>query len=170
VKFAEAKNAALLAFCSAWTVAIGNAISKPSECPASYVGILPMAAALFMLAAIIAFSSFLPRMNLGKFFRGEDRLSRPLNLIFYGDIKGIPIGDFASRIEARYLPTKGQTATADYLEDLACQIHVNSSIADRKFLTFKIATWPVLAGIALLAWPAIRWALSASVSALVGAA
>ena len=168
VKFAEAKNGAMLAFCSAWLVAIGNASAKPGGVPGSYVTILPIAATLLLVAALIAVFSFLPRVNLSRFFKGEAAVSRPLNLVFYGDIRHVDISAFPARVEERYLPRTGQSATDDYLSDLACQLHVNSSIASRKYALFKVAGWLLLVALALLAWPAVRWGLVALAKLIAG--
>ncbi|MBD8679254.1 Pycsar system effector family protein [Sphingomonas sp. CFBP 13720] len=157
VKFAEAKNAALLAFSSAWAVAIGNALAKDGGASAQYASYLPVAGCLFIAAAVIAIFSFLPRISLSKFFRGEQAIARPLNLVFFGDIAAIPIENVASRFRDQYMPIENDTLTESYATDLTCQIHVNSTIANRKFKQFKFACWFALAAIVVLAIPAAKY-------------
>jgi hypothetical protein len=157
VKFAEAKNAALLAFASAWTVAIGNILTKDPAAPAIYAGVLPVAGAMFLIAALISILSFMPRVDMRAFLAPDDASSRPENLLFYGEIRKIPIAEFPKKLRERYEPPKGKAATEEYLDDLACQIHINSSIADRKFFLFKVAVWIVMAGMMLVAWPGVKY-------------
>src|SRR4051794_33193573 len=73
VKFAEAKNAALLAFTSAWTVAIANLMARENSTPLAFAAFMPISGALFLIAALLALYSILPRVDLSKFFKGEQR-------------------------------------------------------------------------------------------------
>jgi hypothetical protein len=169
LKFAETKNAALLAFSSAWLVALGNAQSKTDGVPGSFSLVVPLAIALFLAATLLAIYSFLPRVKLSSFHTGEAAVSRPLNLLFYDDVKRVTLAEYPAKLRTRYLPSKGASATADYLDDLACQIHVNSSIASRKYAIFKVAAWLVLAALALLSLPALKWLLATAIKQLAGA-
>src|SRR5688572_23177892 len=81
VKFAEAKNAALLAFASAWTVAIGNILMKDTAPPAIYAGVLPVAGAMFLIAVLISVVTFMPRVDMRAFLAPDDAASRPENLL-----------------------------------------------------------------------------------------
>lgn len=156
LKFAEAKNGALLAFVSAWTVAIANLIAKDGGPPAAFVGVLPVAAYLFIVAGLVLLVSIVPRISLSSFFRSSGASNRPVNYLFYGDIADKGIVEFPDKIKAKYLPSDGEAATDGYLTDLATQLHVNSTIARFKFRMFRVAGWITVAGLAVLAWPIVK--------------
>lgn len=170
VKFAETKNAALLAFTSASTVAMANLMARQNASAAAFDAVMPVSASLFLIAALIALYSILPRVNLSKFFKGERRASRDLNLLFYGDISKVEINDFPDRARARYFPTEKQSATEQYLSDLSCQIHVNSTIANRKYVLFKVGAWITLLSMAILVSPAAWYLIKGVIRLLVSAA
>jgi Family of unknown function (DUF5706) len=170
VKFAEAKNAALLAFTSAWTVAAANLMARESVSPLAFINVLPVSGSLFLIAALIALYSILPRVKLADFFKGEQRISRDLNLLFYGDISEVDIMNYPERLRARYLPDEKQSATDQYLSDLSCQIHVNSTIANRKYSLFKMGAWISLLSMAVLASPAIWYLMRGMIKFLIAVA
>lgn len=170
VKFAEAKNAALLAFSSGWTIAISNLMAKEGDAPGAYADVLPISGSLFLVAALISLYSFIPKVKLSDFFSGENRLSRELNLLFYGDVSEVNIADYPARLKARYLPAEKQSATDAYLSDLSCQIHVNSTIANRKFAMFKRGAWATLLALLILVGPAVWYLVIGAVRFLVVAA
>lgn len=155
LKFAETKNGALLAFVSAWTVAIANLLAKDGGPPAAFATVLPVAAYLFIAAGLILLIAFVPKITLSDFFRRSGAALRPINYIFYGDIADQKLTDFPAKVKAKYLPGEGESATAGYLDDLAMQVHVISSIARFKFRMFKAAGWITVVGLAVLAWPIV---------------
>lgn len=151
VKFAEAKNAALLAFASAWIVASINLLTGSNKLPSGYSTAFTAALPFFGLAGLICIISFLPRM-LNSFYKPADGSK---HLLFFGDVATLDIGAFKDRITERYMPKDGCSATAGYLEDLTVQIAVNSRIAKRKFALFNFAALCVLAAISILMLTAI---------------
>lgn len=153
LKYAEAKNGALLAFVSAWTVAIANIIVRDPGPPVAIAEVIPVAACLFITAGLILLLSFVPRISLSRFFRRSGADTRPINYIFYGDIADQPITEFFAKITNRYLPAADESATEAYLRDLAVQIHVVGTIARSKFRMFKLAGWLSVAGVIVLVWP-----------------
>lgn len=167
VKFAEAKNAALLAFASAWTVAIANLMAREESAPVAFAQVMPVSASLFLISALIALYSILPRADLSKFFRGEKRVSRDLNLLFYGDISKVEIDAYPERAKERYFPPEKHSATSEYLSDLSCQIHVNSTIANRKYVLFKVGAWITVISMAVLVWPATWYLIKGAIKFLV---
>lgn len=160
LKFAETKNGALLAFVSAWTVAIANLLAKDGGPPAAFAMVLPIAAYLFIAAGLILLIAFVPKITLSDFFRRSGATRRPVNYIFYGDIAAQRLTEFPAKVKAKYLPAQGNSATAGYLDDLAVQVHVISSIARFKFRMFKAAGWITVIGLAVLAWPIIATIVS----------
>jgi hypothetical protein len=155
LKFAEAKNGALIGFATAWTVAIANLMTKTEGPPEGYGNVLPFAGGLFILAGTISLISFLPRWDLSRFHHPDERQDRDPNLLFYGDVAKQPMNTIKDLLETRYTPAKGASATAGYLTDLAAQIHVNSQIACRKFAIFTWATRIVLVAMLVVAFPAV---------------
>jgi hypothetical protein len=156
VKFAETKNGALIAFNTAWTVAIANLLSRVDGPPAGYENVLRYAATLFLLSAFVALLSFLPRRKLDLFYPKRDRPGRDYNLIFFGDIVRCDISEVGDLMAARYLPKGNASASPEYLADLSNQICVNSHIASRKFTLFLRAAALAFLGMGLVAYPAMR--------------
>lgn len=168
VKFAEAKNAALLAFDSASAVAIANILNRTGGPPAAYADVLPIAGTLLIFSSVVALFSIMPRIALSRFYKREHRPERPLNLSFYGDIREVPLDKFPARIRERYLPPPSHSVTDAYLEDLSAQIHVNSAIADRKYSLFKVAGWITFTALLVLSLPGVLNVFRAAIHFLVG--
>jgi hypothetical protein len=146
LKFAEAKNAALLTFASAWTFASINILTG-ERAPVGIVGgAFRLALVLFTVAAVVAVISFLPRLNLHALHRDPTQLK---NLLYFGHIAEFDTSVFRTRIQERYLAQGDQSVTDQYLDDLTVQIAVNSKITRRKFVMFNVGAALVL--IALLA-------------------
>jgi hypothetical protein len=155
VKFAEAKNGALLALSSAWILASANFLNGVHKLPDGYDKAFWIAIPLFFLAGLLCIFSFLPRM-LRNFVKPKDGAK---NLLFFGDIAELPIGQFKERIFERYRPEEDHSATDRYLDDLCVQISVNAKIASRKFRLFNAAVACVVLAILSLMTPAL-WYLS----------
>jgi hypothetical protein len=161
VKFGDAKNAALLAFDSAATVAIGNMLTRQEGAPAAFSGVLPVAGTLLIVSALVALFAIMPRADLARFYKRADRDQRAPNLLFFGDIAKIPMTDFSTRARDRYLPDKGRSATDDYLTDLSIQVRANSAVAARKYSLFKLGGWLTFAALVIVSSPAIIYLLKA---------
>jgi hypothetical protein len=157
VKFAEAKNAALLAFSSAWILASVNLLAGQQKLPAGYANAFSLALPLFVIAGLVCIASFLPRM-LDRFHKPADGAK---NLLFFGHVSTFEIGTYKERLAERYLPPAGHYVTGGYLDDLSVQIAVNSRIAVRKFRLFNVAACCVLAAIACLLVPPLWWGITA---------
>lgn len=144
VKFAEAKNAALLTFCSAWLLATINTLNNLSRpLPSVWVWCGNAAVCLFAVAAVVAIRSFLPK-------RLEDIYNDPdgdKSLIYFGHISLYETTRFVSLYKERYMPTAGQVATEQYMSDIAVQISINSAIAANKFKLFNIGAYIAMAGV-----------------------
>lgn len=147
VKFGEAKNAALLAFSSAWILSIagflnGRAIEDPW-----LVVTMRIIVFLFMLAALVLIWSFLPRTKLDFFHKNPERAR---SLIFFGDIAKFEAGEYKQRLRERYFPEEENSFNQNALDDLAIQIYANSRVAHDKFRMFQIAAILVCVAIILL--------------------
>jgi hypothetical protein len=71
LKFAEAKNAALLALSSAWFVATINLESSTKPIPGALAVSVVFAIFCSLCSALLASLSFLPRLHLPGFLGGE---------------------------------------------------------------------------------------------------
>lgn len=156
VKFAEAKNAALLAFSSAWILASVNLLTGQQRLPPGYTQAFSVALPLFVIGGLVCIVSFLPRM-LDRFHKPADGAK---SLLFFGDVASFKITDYKERLTERYMPAPEHSVTGSYLDDLCMQIAVNAQIAKRKFGLFNLAARCVLLAIAILVLPPLWWALT----------
>ena len=141
LKFAEAKNAALLTFASAWILASNNLVFGSGRPPGEIRAGLLVSLAPLVVAAVLAVRSFLPRLRLDLLHKDPagDR-----SLLYFGDIATFAPAAYRQRVIERYMPPEGKSATQAYLDDLAVQIAVVSSITDRKFRSFRWGAFSVL--------------------------
>lgn len=158
LRFAEAKNAALLAFASAWIVAIVNLLSSGKPIPPSYYYVTLTALPLFVLAATFAIASLLPKLQTSAFTGDPKGLFQ--NLLFFGDIANITVEGFRTDIRAAYRQTRDAPTDA-YLSDLEAQISINSKITRRKHVMFNIGAIAALVAVALFSAPTLGAALNA---------
>ncbi|HVL69288.1 MAG TPA: Pycsar system effector family protein [Vicinamibacterales bacterium] len=102
---------------------------------------LPLAAVLLAIGALVSYIVSLISCFLVLFPR-TDNISHTFSLIYWGNVGSLDLNAYIDR-------AKAQTETG-YLEDLACQVHVNAVIANRKHCHFKMAVRALALGIALL--------------------
>jgi len=133
VKFAEAKNAALLTFNSAWVIGLSNIYLTKQNLPAFFDRSIPIAIGLFVVSALLSILSFLPKTAVS-YFHGSNH--RSANLLFVGDIENELVPDLKERMKAKYLPAEDRSLSDGYVDDLIQQISINSKIAMRKFRRF----------------------------------
>ena len=150
VKFAETKNAALLAFGSAWTLGITTILNTQTQIlTQGTVTSMAVARALFVIAILMTTWSFLPKLRTENF----ERKVRARNLLFFKHVAELKPSAVKDAIATRYV--SGGAVTNDYLDDLACQVAINSAIASKKFRIFELAAISVMLGIVVLALPAL---------------
>ena len=158
LKFAEAKNAALLALISAWVVASINFICSDKIIPACLSVSVSLALVFALTAGLLAMLSFMPRLQLPTFLGGKRAGPHPKNLLYYSDISSLPIKTFEQDIHANYFPdAKGYKDS--YLHDLIVQISVNSEITLRKMRLFRWAMGLVLLAGSIILPPVLMMAL-----------
>lgn len=141
LKFAETKNAALLTFASAWSLALVNLLISSrftQEGPRTTVAVCLM---LFAVAALVALYSFLPRLRLSSFHRGSREQS---SLIYFSDIARFDAESYGGAFSIRYIGDADQIVSDKYLDDLAVQVAVNSSITNRKYNLFSVGATLVI--------------------------
>lgn len=159
LRFAEAKNAALLAFASAWIVGIVNLLSSGKPIPPDYQCAACTALPLFIVAATVAIASLLPKLQTSTFT--GDPTGHFKNLLFFGDIADMTVDGFKTDVRAAYRPADDASPTAAYLSDLEAQIAINSKIAWRKHRMFNFGAITALIAIALFSVPTVGAVLNA---------
>jgi hypothetical protein len=153
VKFAEAKNAAMLTFSSAWIIASVSLLFGPSRLTSdSWQMAFSIALPCFIISGIISIFSLIPRISLSSFYKDPERRKA---LLYFGDAAEYSADKFANIIKERYFPLENHSATTFYLDDLAIQINVNSVIAARKFRRFYCGATITILALLVLSVPAI---------------
>jgi len=150
-KFAEAKNAAILTFSSAWILASVNILNNTEHLSGAWRIAFSISVPLFAFSSTVSILSFLPITQLSTFINSSERRGC---LIYFGDIAKISPKEYAGSAQARYFPDKERSVTQTYIDDLSIQIAVNSAIALRKFRFFDWAAIPAFAGVLILLVPA----------------
>ena len=160
LKFADAKNAALLTFASAWILGSINLLTGSNSLAGDWRIAFMVALPLFAISALIAIISFLPKTMLPAFHQDPEQAKA---LLYFGEAATFAPAAYKERVRERYYPPENQSATRNYLDDLSVQIAVNSQITTRKLRFFNRGALVALAGLAVLAIPAIRavWRLVA---------
>lgn len=158
-KFGEAKNAALLTFCSVWMGAIITILRSDFVLPDGYTPAFKIALLLLFVAAIINLKSLMPKF-LDQMHKREDDYK---NLLYFGDIATADTKNYPDMAADLYMPMENESATATYLHDLAVQTAIHAKIAQRKFKAFNWAGSLVLCAFGIMAVPplvsSIHWAI-----------
>lgn len=152
LRFAEAKNAALLAFASAWIAGIINLLSSGKPLPLSYQNLCHIALLLFVMAATNALASLLPMLKTSTFT--SDPEGQSLNLLFFGDIAKLTIEGFQNDVRDSYRQTT-EGPTDHYLRALESQISINSKITRRKQRMFNVGAIAALTAVASFSVPTV---------------
>lgn len=160
LKFAEAKNAALLAFASAWLGATLNLECSGKALPKGFAISIPIALLCALCAGILSMVSLLPRLHLPSFLGGRRAGPHAPNLLYFGDIITLPIKTLEQDMPARYLST-GPGHRDEYVHDLTVQLSVNSEITMRKMRLFNWGMRLILLGGVVLLLPSLCLAFAA---------
>jgi hypothetical protein len=165
VRYAEAKNAALLTFASAWMFGLINLLSGTSKpLTAAWQWCSPIAIILFAGAALCALRSFLPK-HLDHVFRDPER---DKSLIYYSDIAKFETSSFVARVHGRYLAEDSEGYTQTYFDDLAVQISANSKIAERKFILFNFGALVVCIALLFVLIPTLAPTITTFITMITG--
>lgn len=160
LRFAEAKNAALVVLGSGWFIACLNLECGGKSIPAPFNHCIPLAMIFAFAAALLALISFLPSLDLSKFLGGKRAGPHPPNLLFFGDIACLQIKTLQAELRARYYPDNSGPRV-EYIDDLTVQLSVNSEIAVRKMKLFSFGVGLVLIAALTLILPSIALAFHA---------
>lgn len=145
LKFAEAKNAALVvAICAVMVVAADH---SPEPTDSAWIRRLCfLGCAFLVLAGGVSLASFIPQLTF-KWNASEKERSATHNLMYFDHIAAFSAFEL---LEALY-QAEGQPASNRKIEvDLAGQAVTNAKIASSKFFQFRIASWLALIGFAIL--------------------
>jgi hypothetical protein len=145
LKFAEAKNGALLVADTAILFGIFAVLNRP----AVQRVFIYLAVILVIISAISSLVSFIPQLKVFS-FTSKKRTGKKASLVFYGHIAEY---DPQSYIEALHAESGTESAVIAPMEvDYAQQIIINSRIAVRKYRCFNVGLYlTVLALLFLLA-------------------
>ncbi len=155
LKFAEAKNAVLLAFCGAAITAIITYLSAEETVLNSLrVGLL-ISTFLLCISSLICSLSFLPKTDIEHFTwqRGRpNRSSQSLlkatdNFYFFNNLRKYDSNSLLEAMDKFYFEDKIPKPYKKEDLDLANQITINSEIASTKFSFFRIALWLLILAI-----------------------
>jgi len=164
LKFAEAKNAALLTFASAWILASINLLNG-AALASSWRIAFSTALPFFAFSGLVTLLSFLPRTLLARFHKDPEQKKA---LLYFGDAATFAPAAYKERAQERYRPPENHSATQNYLDDLAVQIAVNSQITRRKLRFFLTAASSVLVALCVL-FLCAAWMLWQAAAAHFGA-
>lgn len=150
VKFAEAKNAVILAFSGAGITAIVTSLSTTSKLPQSlYIGFLTSIVFLCITSLVCAIS-FLPKTDLEYIVWLNKKPSKKLgktiikdtdNLYYFGDLQKYNSMELLEAINKHYFEGQIQLPYKNEYLDIANQIVINSQIASMKFQLSGVSAW-----------------------------
>jgi hypothetical protein len=142
LSFAEAKNAAIIAFNGGAIFGLFKMAPQNSEFnnlhPAMYLFLI-----FLFISLYISLSSFTAKLNPEKFNKLEN-ISNDDNLLFYGHICKYNSETYLEKIFIRYGECR---EPSKYEKDLANQIVINSKIAVEKYKKFNCSLKCILLGI-----------------------
>jgi len=105
---------------------------------------------ILSLSLSLSVVSIIPKISILKKKNKEKRTS----LIYFADVASITFSDFAKKIS--------NMSTVDYLNDLMSQIHINSTIAKRKFNEFIYSVVLFFIGLLVISLCLINFLISSN--------
>jgi hypothetical protein len=153
LKFAETKNAVLLAFSGTGMAAIFTLLSTVQNLPNSLrIGLL-ISTFLLCSCSLICALSFLPKINLDRMLWVTGNRFQAMapqagdNLYYYGHLKKYNAQTLSNAINTSYLNGGIAQPYGKESQDLATQITINAEIAFRKYRYFTCAAYCLSASI-----------------------
>lgn len=136
LKFAEAKNAALIAFSGAgiWGVL---QLLKDANRLTDYKAVLICILITLMACLIVSLSSFVARKINKDTQKQKIENSVELNLLFFGHINKLDSQDYLKALYKKYGKKEEFSSCSSYEKDLANQIVINAEIAMTKCTRFN---------------------------------
>jgi hypothetical protein len=153
LKFAEAKNAVLLAFSGAGITAIMSLLTTTQKFLNSiHIGLV-LATSLLCICVLLCSFSFLPKKNLEHLLQVKNKASRSYNrqptdnFYYFGDLRKYSSTQLLDALNSLYFESKVNLPYNREWEDLATQITINSEITFLKLKLFTYALWVLIAAI-----------------------
>lgn len=155
LKFAETKNAVLLAFAGAGITATITLIATASKIPTSLqIGLL-ITTSLLCICALMCSLSFLPRTNLDRLLWAQTRPTRNLkfpikntdNFYYFGHLQKYNSTELLDALNQNYFEGKVTKPYKKEYEDLANQISINAEITFLKLKLFTYALYSLIVAI-----------------------
>jgi hypothetical protein len=155
LKFAEAKNAVLLAFCGAAITTTITYLNAATTVPNSLkIGLL-ISIFLLCVSLLICSLSFLPKTDMEYFTRLRKRPNRNSqsllkstdNFYFFNNLRKYDSDNLLEAMNEFYFEDKLPKPYKKEDLDIASQITINSEIASTKFAFFRIALWLLILSI-----------------------
>ncbi|MBE9005570.1 hypothetical protein IQ259_11060 [Fortiea sp. LEGE XX443] len=147
LRFAEAKNAVLLAFSGAGITATITILATVEKLPSSLrIGLL-LTTSLLCVSALICSLSFIPKTNLERLLslqtmsmkNSTSAIRDTDNLYFFGDLQKYNSQGLLKALNKYYFDNNMKPFKKEY-KDIASQITINARIT---FLKFRIFTYAV---------------------------
>lgn len=157
LKFAEAKNAVLLAFSGAGVTATITLLATAQNLLKSLLIGLLITTSLLCICALICSLSFLPKSNLDRLLRSKSRTSgnssrkQTDNFYYFGDLRKYCSTQLLDALNELYFQNNFNPPYNKEWEDLATQITINAEITFLKLKLFTYALWILI--VAILAVP-----------------
>jgi Family of unknown function (DUF5706) len=156
LKFAEAKNAVLLAFSGTAMTATLAVLATVQNLPNSLrVGLLG-ATVLLCVCAFFCAWSFLPKTNLEKILWSRSNSFQAMkpqvedNLYYFGHLRKYNSATLLDSVNQGYLNGAASLPYGKEAQDLASQIVVNASIAFRKYQFFTYGAYCLVISILIV--------------------
>jgi hypothetical protein len=152
LKFAETKNAALVAFAAAANAGILSFLGSSYQVSSAWKYVLLLAVCLFCVGCVSGLVSFDPKVDRIKLSRKRKKRREPSeqdNLWFFGEIGHYTPDELLRSFATRYHNAPECVVTA-LEKDIASQIIANARITIQKFRVFKWGLRISLVAVALI--------------------
>ena len=157
LKYAEAKNAVLLAFSGAGITATITLLAAVQSLPrALRIGLI-ISTCLLVICALLCSLSFLPKTNLEKILWLKDSPSRRVasqskddNFYYFGHLRKYTPDELLTAMSKLYFSNRFTPLYEKECRDIAAQITVNAEIAFLKFRFFTYSSYLLISSIIVI--------------------
>lgn len=139
LKFAEAKNAAIIAYNSVILAGIASYITSNQNIPNLLGSFLIISSCLILISSLIGLISFAPQTKIINYTKKGEILDSD-NLLYWGHLKNYTPLQLLKKLNTSKTSENNNDSEFTIIEiDYAQQIIMNSQIADKKYSLFKVA-------------------------------
>ena len=158
LKFAEAKNGILLAFCGTILAAILTYTSAVKNIPKYFLFGLIITTIILFFCSLICSISFLPKTNLERIVWRRSKPSKNRryskqytdNFYYFGHLLKYQDSELLDALNHLYLKNQRQILYNKEDLDIANQIVINSEITSLKFKLFVVALWLLIISLIII--------------------